>query len=242
MFSFLFILRFVFVMEVGNAAVGVPRTLSTLRSQVETDELPLFQFSRDMSALLCDTFDNSAGPANRRSSGSEDELQALSELEFQVVFNDYMSRLRDHYSTLFLRALEELEGSTDPKLVEDRKDYFIKECRIAMAASVPKHRFCTSWTFYGALGELEHDLDQMIRERSDRLGDTLGRMRGNATPGLNVDDHASGSNLMANARSFWCKNKWLRWVLSQGALLGFNFIQAEVVRNFLPNSSLPTCC
>lgn len=231
------ILLLVFVLAVVDAAVAGPRTLSTLRSQVETDELPLFQFSRDMSALLCETFDNSAGSENSNSGNNgEEELQALSELEFQVVFNDYMSRLRDHYSTLFLRALEELEGSEDPKLVEERKEYFIKECRIAMAASVPKHRFCSSWTFDGALGELEQDLDQIIRERADRLGDTTGRMSGSPTTVISVDDHAS--SLLAKARRFWRKNKWLRWVLSQGALLGFNFIQAEVVSSVVTNRTL----
>jgi len=231
------ILLLVFVLAVVDAAIGGPRSLSTIRSQVETDELPLFQFSRDMSALLCETFDSSAGSENSNSgNNSEEELQALSELEFQVVFNDYMSRLRDHYSTLFLRALEELEGSEDPKLVEERKEYFIKECRIAMAASVPKHRFCSSWTFDGALGELEQDLDQIIRERADRLGDTMGRMSGSPTPVISVDDHAS--SLLAKARRFWRKNKWLRWVLSQGALLGFNFIQAEVVSSVVTNRTL----
>ena len=189
-----------------------------LRARIEREQLPLFDFSKEMDAHMSAEFNGSDASAS--SDG------ALSLLDYEIVFNDYVGRLRDHYVSRFVRELSDSE----PQSLVDHKQFFVKECRVALQASIPKHGGCSSWSVSGVLAELEEDLDQIVREKTDSKN-------ANAKQQQEVDPaeetrpmgFLSRLPLVSRAKTVWKKNKWLRWILSQSVLLFANYAQSEVV-------------
>lgn len=189
-----------------------------LRTQLETEALPLFQFGRELSAQL---------EEDKREAGG---VEATSLLECEVVFNDYIGRLRDHYAAMFAREAQDLAG----KELVVRRDFYLKECRIAMQAALPHHSCCAAWKFDGALVELQGDLDQVLHHESYAAGSlsTLADADADADPSSVAASRLSSAPRfgIGTLRQKWRANKRLRWIVAQSLLLLANFCQSEWVR------------
>jgi len=192
--------------------------IKQLRSRIESEQLPIFQFARDMGELLSQEL------------ASEASTSSLELLDCEILFADYIGRLRDFYSSRFRQeVLRDFEGNI-PALAE-RKAFYVKECQIAMQASVPKQASCSSWSYSGYLSELEKDIDQMIREKTDSM-EIEGSMSMDPSTATASSSRPSRFAILNRARSFWRRHKWMRWVLSQSVLLFANWAQSEVVSIF----------
>ena len=197
-----------------------PGSLS-LRTKIETEPLPIFQFAREMDSLLISEFGES---------GNNDAVDSshLKVLEFETLFYEYTAKLRDFYVLRFLKEIEEFGGAIDGQALAERKAFCVKECRIAMLASVPRHPMCVSWSFSGQLAELHEDIELIIRDRAE-VKTAI------ATDGKSVDrgdlqTRPSRLTLADRAKTIWRNHKWARWLLSQSALLLVNYAQSEYVR------------
>lgn len=189
-----------------------------LRSQLETEALPLFQFATELSALLGED-------------EKEVEVDATSLLECEVVFNDYMGRLRDHYAAMFAKEAQDTAGE---ELIR-RRHFYLKECRVAMQAALPRNACCMTWRFDGALAELQGDLDQVVHDVSD-AAESLSTFA-DMDPGADRSSVKATSRLPSTPRfglgalkQRWRDSKRLRWITAQSLLLLANFCQSEWVR------------
>ena len=202
------------------SSLSSPGSVS-LRTKLETEPLPIFQFARELDSLLI----SELGESSSDDAGGISDLKVL---EFETLFYEYTAKLRDFYVLRFLKEIEEFGGPVDGQTLAERKAFCVKECRIAMQASVPRHPICVSWSFSGALAELEEDIELIIRDRSEvktivsEDGESLGKGVSQIRP--------SRLPFVDRAKTIWRNHKWARWLLSQSALLLINYAQSEYVR------------
>ena len=196
--------------------------LSKLRTKIETEPLPIFTFSRELNALV-------SLEAEDQDTTSMAEGQ-LTFLECETLFNEYIARLRDFYVSRFVSELQGVEGKIDTKVASQCKTFCVKECRIAMQSSVPLHPRCACWNFDGALVELVEDIEQIVRDKLDVSPGLPLENEENSLPSTVLGVSRPHSHpFVKRIKAIWRDNKWIRWALSQSALLFVNYAQSEMV-------------
>ena len=105
-----------------------------------------------------------------------------------------------------------------------------KECRIAMQSSVPPHPRCACWNFDGALVELVEDIEQIVRDKLELSPGLPLENEENSLPSTVLGVSRPHSHpFVKRIKAIWRDNKWIRWALSQSALLFVNYAQSEMV-------------
>lgn len=95
--------------------------LINLVKRIDTEQLPLFDFSKCMEELL--------------------NTEAYSFLQLENVYNKYLDALRDFYFHRFLRELGDISSSSilNEELFNSTKQRILKECKVAMTTAAPLH-------------------------------------------------------------------------------------------------------
>jgi len=196
----------------GKGHNGILRSqissLGDLREKVQSESLPLFDFGRELDRLLSHEVEDVRSELQRE--------DALFFLEGEVLFNEYMDGLRDHYLRSFTKELDDLDlESISVSRIHQRRDHFIKECRIAMLAGKPMRTQCSSWSIEGPLAELSADTSMLLREKISSYS------RSDDSFGNSVTHHTKRKAVMKKTK------RWIRWFASQSILLLVNFLQNE---------------
>jgi hypothetical protein len=181
--------------------------------------MPVFEFGRELDRILLASKDDAVGL-----------VVVMGEAE--LMFHDYMSRLRDYYLRSFKAALDVVSRDAD-RVAAEREDTW-QRCAKAMAAAVPTSlaESSTTWQYDGFLSELQADMDAIVEETDARASASA------ATAAAAASSAASAAASTAavpprpttwRGRALTRAKKYGRWVAAQSLLLLFNFVQNEWV-------------
>jgi hypothetical protein len=76
---------------------------------------PIFEFGREMQQLINNPEEN--------------------QFELEIVLNDYLSLLRDHYLSDFVKRIDLYQNNLD--IINIEKTVVLKECKAAMISALP---------------------------------------------------------------------------------------------------------
>jgi len=182
--------------------------------------MPVFEFGRELDRILVASKDDAVGL-----------VVVMGEAE--LMFHDYMSRLRDYYLRSFKATLDVVSRDAD-RVAAEREDTW-QRCAKAMSAAVPTSlaESSTSWQYDGFLSELQADMDAIVEETDARASASA-----SAAAAAAASSAASAAASTAagpprpttwRGRALTRAKKYGRWVAAQSLLLLFNFVQNEWV-------------
>ena len=173
--------------------------IETLRDRVERERPPIFDFKERMEEIFKE---------KEPSDMNEEDL-----LSCELVFNDYVDKLRDHYFNVFQECVENENQVNDLK---ERMTWCGNECNVAMSSATPESDLCKSWSFQGSLEELNIDMMSLIDSRSPIYSGKEA-----------VEDSKTHRLSRLPFHLPHRLKRRSRWVASQALLLLLNFLQSE---------------
>lgn len=201
-------------LKAGSLAVddaeGGESALARLAIRVANPKnIPLFEFGSELGRILAVSKDIDAGLLG----------------EAELVFQEYMSKLRDYYLAVFQRntaasaaSVESGGNSKHEQFILSCKKSTLNDCGKSMNAAVPRGVDVGVWKYDGFVSELESDMMSFIDDISARQS-----VVNSVRPAAPVPTTRIGQ-LRAKLL------KQGRWFAVQCGLLLFNFIQNEWVR------------
>ena len=183
--------------------------------------MPMFEFGRALGHILA---------ASTKDNDEVGLLVLVSEAE--LVFQDYMTRLRDYYLQSFKAVVE--VASHDLDRVVAYREATWQQCDKAMAAAVPLSwaGAPTTWQYDGFLSELKSDMDAAVEEAESRVA--LSASAAAAGTGATTTTVVASRPTTWQGRAVAGAKKYGRWLAAQCLLLLFNFAQNEWVSANIP--------
>jgi len=201
-----------------NSIEGQELEYIKLMEKIDTESLPIYEFSRDIKRLLITLHDNS------------DDLDKTNSIhKLHQLYNRYLDKLRDYYYMLYVNSFSDSSREYTANTINDTKNKIYSECENAMKNALESDKVYNdvtqSWTYEGPLQELKDDLDShstRILQYFDRKG---------------TNDQNIAPKKFLFLEKIYQKipflnrhRKRVKWLVAQIILFSLNFIQNEIHR------------
>lgn len=115
---------------------SIDSNIEILSKKVAMDaNIPIFEFSREMTEIL-----NQAKDDN-------DYIDQSIITDLELVFYDYMIKLRGHYYHIYQRTASSIGLQLNNLILSEERDHCLRECEKAMLAALPALKTTGSWGY-----------------------------------------------------------------------------------------------
>jgi hypothetical protein len=228
------------IILIVSGQLNFDKELDDLRVKVDNDVMPLFEFQDSLNKIIELHYSSSSSSSN--------SVMDASLLECEILFNNYMDRLRDHYYRSFSLDTNKVD-IRDTSALQELMDHYKSECKTAMAASIPKHATCVKWNYEGPLNEFMVDVETLVTElketheiqdditvfdidsdadeeekiEQDKKYNNFGRVLFAFDRFRNGLKRLISIKMKPNSKA----SIWTKWIISQSVVLFANYVQFE---------------
>ncbi len=203
-----------------NSIEGRELEYIKLMQKIDTESLPIYEFSHDMKHLL----------VTLHSDTDMNELDKMNSInKLHQLYNRYLDKLRDYYYMLYVNSFSDSSRVYTANTVTDMKNKIYSDCEIAMnkglESDIMYNASTQSWSYQGPLQELKDDLDTY----SSRM--------------LQYFDSKADTKTDKSTKKYWFiekiyhkvpflhrHRKRVKWLAAQLILFTLNFVQNEIHR------------
>jgi len=198
-----------------NSIEGRELEYIKLMEKVDTESLPIHQFSNDIKRLL----------AMLHSDKIMDGLDKMNSIQkLQQLYNRYLDKLRDYYYMTYVNSFSDSSREYTADAVTDLKYKLCAECEAAMSNGLESD-MTQSWSYQGPLQELKDDLDsysgRILRYLETKVATKSEKV---ATKYWFMEKIYQKIPFLSRHR------KRVKWLAAQLILLTLNFLQNEIHR------------
>ena len=203
-----------------NSIEGRELEYIKLMQKIDTESLPIYEFSRDIKRLLVTLHDNT-------DMNEVDKTNSIHKVH--QLYNRYLDKLRDYYYMLYVNSFSDSSREYTADTIIDTKNKVYADCEIAMnnglESDLVYNDATRSWSYQGPLQELKDDLNSY----SSRMLQYLDSKADTKTDKI-TKKYWFIEKVYQKVPFLHRHRKRVKWLAAQLILFTLNFLQNEIHR------------